>query len=153
MTQEEKELLIKDLCERLPYGVKCCDFCYNDEGDIVNTIETLECIYPSIMEYKYKDVDAKHDIERIKPYLRPMSSMTEEEKKELKEATCPGGTGYFDEQYLICPMSHFSERIGYNFMSDILDWLNKYHFDYRGLIPMGLALEAPEDMYKDEKKV
>ena len=76
-----------------------------------------------------------------------MSSMTEEEKKELKAATCPEGTGYFDDQYLICPMSHFGEYIGYDFMSDILDWLNEHHFDFRGLIEKGLALEALEGMY------
>ena len=77
-----------------------------------------------------------------------MSSMTEEEKKELKADTCPEGTGYFDEKYLICPMSHYGEQISYDFMSVILEWLNSHHFDYRGLIGKGLALEAPEGMYK-----
>lgn len=128
MTQEEKSLLLKDLCARLPYGVKCCDFCYDDEGDIVNTIETLECIYPSTMEYKYKDIDAKHDIERIKPYLRPMSSMTDEEKETYD---C-----FFDENgSMNCSVSTY------------IDWLLSCHFDFRGLIPKGLALEAPEEMY------
>lgn len=30
----------------------------------------------------------------------------------------------------------------------VIDWLLAHHFDYRGLIPMGLALEATEGMYK-----
>ena len=76
-----------------------------------------------------------------------MSSMTEEEKKDLKEHTCPDGTGTFDEKYLKCPMSHYGERISYEFMSDILSWLNAHHFDYQGLIEKGLALPAPEGMY------
>lgn len=128
MTQEEKYLVIKDLCERLPYGVKCCDFCYNDEGVSIDTIETLECIYPSTMEYQYKDIDAKHDIERIKPYLRSMSSMTEEEKKEYQI--------FIDSLY----------DTGISFLND---FLNSHHLDYRGLIKKGLSLEAPEGMYNN----
>ena len=143
MTQEEKQLLLKDLCARLPYGVKVeltkykqkCLLCGIDGEDLYLNIDSDP--------FSLGDFD-------IKPYLRPMSSMTEEEKKELKSATCPKGTGYFDEQYLICPMSHFGEHISYDFMSDILDWLNAHHFDYRGLIEKGLALEAPEGMYKTE---
>lgn len=133
MTQEEKELLFKDLCARLPYKVKV-----KSSRRTVVTALTLD-----IINDFYLGCD-------IKPYLRPMSSMTEEEKKELKSATCPKGTGYFDEQYLICPMSHFGEQISYDFMSDILNWFNAHHFDYRGLIEKGLALEAPEGMYKIE---
>ena len=133
MTQEDKQLLLKDLCARLPYEVILLSpnekITYQTDG---NTAAEL------LVE------------EGWKPYLRPMSSMTEEEKKELKSATCPEGTGYFDEQYLICPMSHFGEQISYDFMSDILNWLLSHHFDFRGLIEKGLALEAPEDMYKEE---
>lgn len=148
MTQEEKELLIKDLCERLPYGVKCCDFCYDDEGDIVNTIETLECIYPSTVEYKYKDIDAKHNIERIKPYLRSLSNMTEKEKEELSKKYVWNiwseqiqiryhSQGCWDDE-TECPTEEYI---------DLFDWLKEHHFDYRGLIKKGLALEAPKNMY------
>ena len=144
MTLEEKELLLKDLCGRLPYSLKCCDFCYNNDGDIVNTIETLECIYPSTMEYKYKDVDAKHDIKRIKPYLRPMSSMTEEEFDEIKRRwvfteDCRDENDLMD----VINRGTIDTFDAYSF----IDWLNKKYFDYRGLIPMGLALEATEGMY------
>ena len=138
MTNSEKQLLLVDLSGRLPYGV----IVQENDGVKENDNKLLDIdMFDGCINYDYI-------IEDIKPYLRPMSSMTEEEKKELKSATCPEGTGYFDEQYLICPMSHFGEHISYSFMSDILNWLNAHHFDYRGLIEKGLALEAPADMYK-----
>ena len=146
MTQKEKELLLKDLFARLPYGVKVW---YNGASYVVSTINVeKEEIY--IKSDATAIVGWWHSVEHIKPYLRPMSSMTEEERRELKNDTCPNGTGYFDEQYLICPMSHFGEHISYSFMSDILNWLNAHHFDYRGLIEKGLAIEASEGMYKTE---
>ena len=82
------------------------------------------------------------DIENIKPYLRPMSSMTEEERTE------------FDTKFHIC--TKLSEHyFAYakpiiEIYQESIDWLNKHHFDYRGLIEKGLALEAPEGMYKFE---
>lgn len=140
MTNSEKQLLLVDLSGRLPYGV----IVQENDGVKENDNKLLNIdMFDRCINYDYI-------IEDIKPYLRPMSSMTEEEKKELKSATCPEGTGYFDEQYLICPMSHFGEHISYSFMSDILNWLNAHHFDYRGLIERSLALEAPEGMYKTE---
>lgn len=138
MTQEEKELLLKDLCARLPYNVVVN--CTEEDDEKTN----FNCFLAPDM---IKDIKLETAYWIIKPYLRPMSSMTEEEKKKLKADTCPEGTGYFDEKYLICPMNHFGEYISYEFMSDILEWLNSHHFDYRGLILMGLALEAPEGMY------
>ena len=116
MTQEEKQLLFKDLCARLPYGVKLRyveDLVVKKESHII----TLNNIY--LEHILNGDAD-------IKPYLRPMSSMTEDEWKEYNQ-------------------------IGKSFsFTDEVDWLNEHHFDYRGLIPMGLALEAPKDMYKTE---
>ena len=130
MKQEDKELLLKDLCVRLPYNVviRCTDDDTNYKcfltTDILNELlHNIEC-------YDYK------------LYLRPMSSMTEEEKEEFESVL-----GHYDENNN--PYEDF------NFGDDI-DWLNAHHFDYRGLIEKGLALEAPEGMYKpdtDEKKV
>ena len=138
MTQEDKQLLLRDLCTRLPYGVRA-RFCDGvKEG--IDDVWDIDMFSGAI--------NADYIIDDVKPYLRPMSSMTEEEKKELKSATCPKGTGYFDEQYLICPMSHFGEHISYDFMSDILDWLNTHHFDYRGLIEKGLAIEVSKNIYE-----
>lgn len=121
MTQENKELLLKDLCARLPYGVKIeITWWVMGEGTCINT--TLE---PDHIEQLLNDEDGDTE---IKPYLRPMSSMTEEEIEEYRN---------IDNRSYSCPMDYAhipaSERI---------DWLNKNHFDYRGLIPMGLAIDA-----------
>jgi hypothetical protein len=122
MTQEEKELLSKDLCGRLP-GVKV-DVRIKDYKDI----KSIDCVkYDTVGTYIRLMDDEKFS---IKPYLRSMSSMTEVEKviyKSLKED--------IDEDY--CEIIQLP----------LIDWLNKKMFDYRGLIPKGLALEAPEGMY------
>lgn len=68
----------------------------------------------------------------MKPYLRPMSSMTEEEKEELRNSN------------MVIAIST-SGDVGTTVIG--FDWLNAHHFDYRGLIEMGLALESPEGMY------
>jgi hypothetical protein len=122
MTQEEKELLLKDLCARLPYGVK-----YQDR--IEGGIHILSL--GIILHY-----------ERFIPYLRPMSSMTEEEKKEY-EKVCELDTEILANH----PMNGEPFPALYNSQ----DWLNKNHFDYRGLIEKGLALVAPEGMYNDKE--
>jgi hypothetical protein len=122
MTQEEKDLLLKDLCARLPYGVRM------KELDPVNGIELelyLTSIYKDNVQVNTKDGGVMATvIDAFKPYLRPMSSMTKEEK--LYHFA-------INEEPIICT-----------------DWLNSHHFDYRGLIEKGLALEAPKDMYKNE---
>ena len=126
MTQEDKELLLKDLCGRLLCGVMV-HLRYNTEE-------------PCYGELTPKDIqwfiDSK--IENIKPYLRPMSSMTEEEDKEAKTNGC---IIYHDTSPKNRGLMIIASPKG-------IDWLNKHHFDYRGLIEKGLALEALEDMYK-----
>ena len=117
MTQEYKELLLKDLCARLPYGVKIeLTWWVMDEGTYINA--TLE---PDHIEQLLNNEDR---ITEIKPYLFPLSSMTEEQKKEYQYIT---ERWMYDASYSI---------------SDSIDWLNKNHFDYRGLIPVGLAIDA-----------
>lgn len=125
MTQEEKDLLKKVICEMLPYGVRIAI------GNIIYPITSIDVslnrIGISVALEKY--------IEDIKPYLRPMSSMTEKEK-ECYEYLCSTDEEYrqpFDSYHLI-------------------DWLNENLFDYRGLIEKGLALPAPEDMYNKNSK-
>ena len=113
MTQEEKSILFKDLCGRLPYGVMMKGV--ND--DFVLGINTP----PTRLSYVLTSLD-------FKPYLRPMSSMSRDEWYEFEK----------------------NEEID-NHLESItaqIEWLNKHHFDYRGLIEKGLALEAPKDMYK-----
>ena len=130
MTQEEKELLLKDLSARLPYGVICTD---NRHG--ASKVTEVDIVSEVIYLF---DVDEYVEIKNCKPYLRPMSSMTEEEKKEFCKI----------EGRLNFPCKH----IKLTFSVDEFDWLNAHHFDYRGLIEKGLALEAPEDMYNIKQK-
>lgn len=136
MTQEDKELLLKDLCARLPYGVKVT---YNISGNHFGTISKI-CEYKT--DYNIFKVEDGYNVGvySIKPYLRPMSSMTEKEKKEHD---------------FYCGYKPYDENIGESYlteydMPDYIDFLYEHHLDFRGLIPMGLALEAPEDMYKIE---
>ena len=129
MNKEKKELLIKDLSARLLYKVICTDSRHGDsiitEIDIID--ETVYC----------DDFDEYVGLEHCKPYLRPMSSMTEEERSELRKF-CRKEEGILYD-------------IGISGVINapaIIDYLNARHFDFRGLIPMGLALAAPEGMYK-----
>ena len=119
MTKEDKQLLLADLCARLPYGVKVTFAGYSGREDCTLTVQHLNSTYN--IEYL-----------GMKPYLRPMSSMTEEEKDEYHSIQSdiwkPCGTQYYDNWHSI-------------------DWLNAHHFDFRNLIEKGLALEAPEGMY------
>ena len=130
MTQEEKELLFKDLCARLPYGVKV----KTNRGS-----EIIEGLAP-FCHNKVKialNLDWSLSISDYTPYLRPMSSMTEEEKEEYKTISIWGEVRESKAHYTdICPTIE-----GY-------DWLNAHHFDYRNLIEKGLALQAPEGMYE-----
>ena len=144
MTAEEKQLLLKDLCARLPYGVKMR---YKDDSgyEVLCQIDTF-----------YKDVDgfrcllrttgpygAFQDLNELKPYLRPMSSMTEDEREEIEvfifnkwyqENSCK-----IDKEGWIEILANYDvSGIDPCFCSDYVDWLNAHHFDYRGLIKKGL---------------
>lgn len=145
MTQEEKELLAKDICARLPYVI--VHTWYNKPLDIKCTGIDL---YTNTINLDIPDDDnAKVYIDNCKPYLRPMSSMTEEEKKEISELIdAPieidsDGDIIYLGGYSIIPCSDYQIYI---------DYLISHHFDFRGLIPMGLAIEAPEGMYKINTK-
>jgi len=140
MTNEEKQLLIKDLCQRLLYGVK---FACNKN---IYTAKGLDLIVTDEGDWEYA-VTAKGiepiEIEYIKPYLRSMSSMTKEEIEEcsqLQEDTIHVRFYKYDEGY--------EKTIDLPYFAILVDFFNSHHLDFRGLIPMGLALEAPEDMYK-----
>ena len=146
MTNEEKQLLLVDLSARLPYGVKVK---YAIPTLLISIKKDSNGI-KVITESTYSE--HSYNIEDIKPYLRPMDSMTKKETKELfKEIgfkytcnTCgiPAHYNYeFAEQIKGIPTITNVEFI------KVIDWLNAHHFDYRGLIEKGLALEAPEGMY------
>lgn len=128
MTQEEKQLLMKDLCARLPYGIKCTTKLtgYNDVYVVQGVYEDNVFIDCPV----YEEGDDEWMIESIIPFLRPMSSMTKEEKKEYAMFFRAFSCSMYERESV--------ERI---------DWLHAHHFDYRGLIEKGLALEAPKGMY------
>ena len=130
MTQEEKMLLIKDLSARLPYAVT-----------VEHTSGFRGTLHDMTVHHMYDDNDNVYDaicytnffgdedsiyIEYFKPYLLPLSSMTEEQKKEYAHILVMSSN-------LAC-----SQLLGMT----VEDFFNKYHLDYRGLIPMGLAIDA-----------
>jgi len=118
MTQEDKDLLLKDLCARLPYNVWVS---YKTKYDDIERATILNGNYVrDIMEGTSSWID-------FKPYLRPLSSMTEEEAVE-----------YCDLQDKFLLSSQYPVTDGYA----LFDWLDKNMFDYRGLIPKGLALST-----------
>lgn len=130
MTQEDKELLLKDLCARLSYGVKGI-ISFDEDKNIFIIKGIFNILFLS-------DAECCH-VEDFKPYLRPMSSMTEEEKKEYYETM---------DKYthrLYPNSSDFSEHTEYSWTTDTFDFLNAHHLDYRGLIPMGLAIEVTKE--------
>lgn len=124
MTQEEKEMLIKDLCGRLPYGVIVQ---VNDglRGTYDRRLVQVFCDRVSCSVNVCNPLKECICIDSIKPYLRRMSTMTEEEE------------------------TVFVNKQGY----EIYEWLDRNMFDYRGLIPRGLALETTEGMNEDEAKL
>lgn len=132
MTQEYKMLLIKDLSSRLPYSVH-----------VQHTSGFSGTLYNISMHHKYDKNDNVYDIicytdffgdgdsitiEHFKPYLFPLSSMTEEEQRTL-DSMCNG-------------VEMVSRLSGLKMFDKAFDWLNKNHFDYRGLIEKGLAIDA-----------
>lgn len=113
MTKEQKELLLKDLCSRLPFGVKAEKYTIRTDGEFV-PLASAETVTA-------KDIIIQGELPGyvVKPYLFPLSSMTEEQRAEYYGTFSLSGD-----------------------ISGSVDFYNKYHFDYRGLIPMGLANNA-----------
>ena len=146
MTKEEKELLLKDLCARLSYGVTIYRITDNSihriqYSDIIENIDQ----FSHLLEYS--------GIDNIKPYLRPMDSMTEEERNEIESVSdCNFGKALdADIKAKLNKNYDNSEAriLEYHACSSVVDWLNAHHFDYHGLIEMGLALEAPKGIYNN----
>lgn len=138
MRQEDKQLLFVDLSSRLPYRVKC--FHPHGVGEL-DSIEVKD--YGIHVIFKTPD-DNYYSIEDCKPYLRPLSSMTEEEYDDMFRQL-------YSAQEEIFRNCSDTDTIGKLIANDMVryDWLNKNMFDYRGLIEKGLALEASEEMYKN----
>lgn len=135
MTQEQKDLLLKDLCARLPYGVKVAflneDLTHHSEPKALIRIECINNLNYSRLE----DEDGNTTIvEFVKPYLFPPSSMTEEQKEELNDIT---------DLDIDIAISHIKNGTP-NYLTSLnrLNWLLKNHFDIYDLIPVGLANDA-----------
>ena len=138
MTKEEKELLLKDLCARLPYGVKCIvtksrteEGQKEDMGKITYIcLEGVECIgnEPFFSEFG-----------NFKPYLFPLSSMTDKELIEFFQIRGMNLNTYELRTFRRRDIAIASTLSSY---SRHIDWLNARHFDYRGLIEKGLAIDA-----------
>ena len=138
MIQEENQLLLIDLCARLPYH----PIVYVDE----NLPRLKLGVATRVWEYIAVDKPCK-------PYLRPMSSMTEEEAVEIDSMGFAYWTTMINNDLRSRgPMSLLDAIITHHKMVKLIDWLNAHHFDYRGLIEKGLALEAPEGMYNIKEK-
>jgi len=140
MTQEEKQLLLKDLCARLPYGVICRANEINLDGELlfINKIYNIVALYNDKATGKFDTCP----IDDVKPYLRPMSSMTEEEKTKVNELI------YNRESIFTSPVPVWV--INESDIETYIDFCLERHLDWRGLIEKGLALEAPEGMYKNK---
>lgn len=153
MNNKDIEILIRDLCARLPYKVICDR--YNNAYELVDIDIKRGLIYLEkdgvYMAYSLILGD------EVKPYLRSVSSMTDEEHKELRQLICCSFSpkdcpivkedfsvtldytpGIKDEHYVF---------YGMETMYQYIDWLLEHHFDFHNLIKQGLALEAPEGMY------
>ena len=138
MTQEDKELLIKDLCARLPYGVKVQVFNYG--------IETVENLYQIDLDSYISTIEGIELKYSYKPYLFPLSSISEEQKYDF----------YCRFIEIDCKFDDFKKFYLYNGMwrrklltltslydiEAIIEWFHKNHIDYRGLIEKGLAIDA-----------
>ena len=124
MQENSKQLLLKDLCARLPYNV-ICQVEFKENGKYNSKVMLLSGIFTDEAYFTTKGGSIYSN--EYKPYLFPLSSMTEEQKQEYQHIT---ERWMYDSSYSI---------------SDSIDWLNKNHFDYRDLIPMGLAIAVTKE--------
>lgn len=143
MTQKDKQLLLKDLCARVPYGVRYRRFAWDDKQGEECISAKIYSISPDGYVRNYHEDESDY-IDNVRPYLFPLSSMTEGQKEELNKK--------FNVQFLgntIYSIHYHSEGCWDTDLElDLQDWLwfinwcYKNHFDIYGLIPMGLAIDA-----------
>ena len=134
MEQEDKQLLLKDLSARLTYEVKVDHF-----GSVKELLGIIPSSENVMVGYDINDYEDSV-IEDIKPYLRSMSSMTEREKEYYYT--------FIDEISIDIRYPEFTAKyVNIELIDEYIYWLNAHHFDYRGLIERGFALEAPKGMY------
>lgn len=141
MTQEDKKLLLQDLCARIPYGLKV------SYRGVIHTLLTGNDIDDCLVDGTITD-----DLENYKPYLRSMSSMTEEEKEYIRNKY------FFEDWDSWNDLLHLHyHKINIEEISEFMDWLYAHHFDFpreingklTTLVDLGLAIEAPSNMYNN----
>ena len=148
MTQD-KDLLLKDLCARLPYGVKVSKV-VEDWTSEPNPLRSINLNNIIVEDGEFEDGTPDIDIwdyEDIKPYLFPLSSMTEEQTKEVHNLIYQGVSESVDEtkEWLKTRKENELRPITLAYILNdrlVIDWLNKNHFDYRRLIERGLAIDC-----------
>lgn len=135
MTKEQKELLFKDLCARLPYGVKCRT---SKKGGIIRIKDcVLDCHWLS---------EVRNDFYKIKPYLFPLSSISTSERNEIVSILGCDFPWDISEGVLEWTFEGSVDSQTFELSIDkierLIHFFNAKHFDYRGLIPMGIAIDA-----------
>lgn len=134
MTQENKELVLKDLCARLPYNV-ICQVEFKENGKYNSKVMLLSGIFTDEAYFTTKGGSIYSN--EYKPYLFPLSSMTEEQKKYITDKWS------INEEFNFEIDTNWGEYfVELGDTVDFINWLNENHFDYNGLIPMGLAIDA-----------
>ena len=128
MTKEEQKLLLKDLCARLPYYTKLWSPTAGDNWAILTPV-----VVSNLM-------NADLTVCQVKPYLRPMSSMTQEEMDNFQQCLNIIENENYGDGW---------SPAAWGQMAEFIHYCNEHHLDYNGLIAMGLALEAPKEMYND----
>lgn len=138
-----KQLLLKDLCSRLPYNLYC-----KVEG-VEEPVKVFQIEVSNIdgillnFDFKIDNLSLQVYLSEVKPYLRPMSSMTQKEKQELKDLLGPELVSCSDFGYLESgTFVEYISSIPYSLCIYVIDWLNAHYFDYRGLIEKGLAIDC-----------
>ena len=144
MTEENRKLLLVDLCGRLPYGVVV-----NYNGLLqplfgIEPTQHFQIILDNALDGEHNGlVYVSLDVgENPKPYLRPLSSMTKEELHEVQEIL---GKGVEIREDFILSIDSSMNSFTYLELQAVFDWLNAHYFDYRGLIEKGLAIEVTEE--------
>ena len=156
MTEQEKDLLLKDLCARLPYGV----LCHVDGFDEPHKLNTIEVDYENghLLDFGYDEnsgLNIQAYLSEVKPYLRPLWALKEAQKSKLLEFNFRFDDSYDEAGIVNEDPNEYDDynQHPYTFIhedhcSGLIDFFNSEHIDYRGLVKKDLALAATENMYK-----
>ena len=143
MTQENKELLLKDICARLPYNV-ICQVEFKENGKYNSKVMLLSGIFTDEAYFTTKGGSIYSN--EYKPYLFPLSSITDKQAKEIQEIVGNPDNACIirktDGLELWLDSIDTDPTIWVDTIFEVQDYLNKNHFDYRGLIEKGLAIDA-----------